>query len=77
MTTRPLNVKPTPLPRVRVWTILFLIYTALGFFFFEYRYLDDLSRDRQGTFGVRLLEEGTGVYTVFLLLPLLLRFARY
>jgi len=77
MTTTPLNVKPTPLPRVRVWTILFLIYTALGFFFFEYRYLDDLSRHRDGTFGIRLLEEGTGVYTVFLMLPLVLRFARY
>jgi sensor histidine kinase YesM len=77
MTTTVLNVKPTPLPRVRVWTILFLIYTALGFFFFEYRYLDDLSRERPGTFGIRLLEEGTGVYTVFLLLPLVLRFARY
>jgi two-component system LytT family sensor kinase len=77
MATTPVNVKPSPLPRVRVWSVLILIYTALGFFFFEYRYLDDLSRNREGTFGRRLLEEGTGVYTVLLLLPVVLRFARY
>jgi two-component system, LytTR family, sensor kinase len=71
------NLSPAPMPRWRLWTILFLIYTALCFFFFEYRYLDDLSRHRTGTFGLRLLEEGTGVYTVFLMLPLILRFARY
>jgi len=79
MASTPLNVSPTTttMPRWRLWTILFLLYTALFFFFFEYRYLDDLSRHRVGTLGVRLLEEGTGVYTVFLMLPLILRFARY
>jgi two-component system LytT family sensor kinase len=65
------------LSRARVWGILFLIYTALGFFFFEYRYLDDLAREHTGTFGRRLLEEGTGVYSAFLLLPLVFLFARY
>jgi sensor histidine kinase YesM len=70
-------VNPPRLSRVRVWGALFLIYTALGFFFFEYRYLDDLSRAHTGTFGRRLLEEGTGVYSVFLLLPLVFLFAHY
>ena len=65
------------LSRVRVWTVLFLIYTAILISAFEYRYLDDLSRQRTGTFGIRLLEEGTGVYSVFLLLPFVFLFARY
>lgn len=41
-----------------------------------YRYLDDLSRQRPGTFSMRLLEEVTGVYSVFLLLPFVFQFAR-
>jgi len=77
MTNPAREASSTTIPRWRLWTILFLIYTALFFFFFEYHYLDDLSRHRVGTLGVRLLEEGTGVYTVFLMLPLILRFARF
>jgi two-component system LytT family sensor kinase len=63
--------------RVRVWTVLFLIYTGICVSALEYRYLDDLSRQRAGTFGTRLLEETTGVYSVFFLLPFVLLFARY
>jgi two-component system LytT family sensor kinase len=63
------------LTRAQGWGILFLVYTALFVLEFGYRYLDDLSRQRPGTFAVRFLEEFTGVFTVFLLLPLVLRVA--
>jgi hypothetical protein len=61
--------------RARVRSLLFLVFTVLCFLQFNYRYLDDLSRQRAGTFGRRLLEEATGVYSVFLLLPFVLLFA--
>ena len=77
MTTALSIAKPPRLSRVRVWTVLFLIYTGICISAVEYRYLDDLSRQRAGTFGTRLLEESTGVYSVFLLLPFVLLFARY
>ena len=77
MTTPLSNAKPPRLSRVRVWTVLFLIYTAILVVEFEYRYLDDLSRQHAGTFGRRLLEEATGVYSVFFLLPFVVLFARY
>jgi two-component system, LytTR family, sensor kinase len=77
MTTTLTIAKPPRLSRVRVWTVLFLIYTGICVSAFEYRYLDDLSRQRSGTFGTRLLEESTGVYSVFLLLPFVFLFARY
>jgi sensor histidine kinase YesM len=57
--------------------VLFLIYSAILVVEFEYRYLDDLSRQHAGTFGRRLLEEATGVYSVFFLLPFVLLSARY
>jgi len=65
------------LSRAQGWGILFFIYTALFVLEFGYRYLDDLSRQRPGTFAVRFLEEFTGVFTVFLLLPLVLRMADF
>jgi len=58
------------------WAPFFLLFTAIAFFSFSYRYLDDLARGHSGTFARRLLEEATGVYSVLLLLPLVLRFAR-
>ena len=61
----------------QAWGILVAVYTAIFFLIFSYHYLDDLSRARPGTFGIRFLEESTGVYTVLLLLPLVLRVARY
>ncbi len=64
------------LPRVRGWWPFFLLFTAIGFLSFSYRYLDDLARGHEGTFPRRLLEEATGVYSVLLLLPFILRFAR-
>ena len=77
MTTSLFNVKRPHLSRVRVWTVLFLIYTAICISEFEYRYLDDLSRQHAGTFGRRLLEEATGAYSVFFLLPFIFLLARY
>jgi two-component system LytT family sensor kinase len=65
------------LTRAQGWWILFLVYTAIFVLIFSYHYLDDLSRQRPGTFAVRFLEEFTGVYTVFLLLPLVLRAADF
>jgi len=76
MAATPNTVQPQPLSRPLVWGGLFLAYTAIAVLLVEYRYLDDLSRQRTGTFLMRLLEEGTGVYSFGLLLPLLFRFAR-
>jgi two-component system LytT family sensor kinase len=65
------------LSRSQGWAILFVVYTAIFVLILGYHYLDDLSRDRPGTFAVRFLEESTGVYSVFLLLPLVLRAADF
>ena len=65
------------LTRAQGWGILLLVYTAIFVLIFSYHYLDDLSRQRPGTFAVRFLEEFTGVFTVFLLLPLVLRVADF
>ena len=70
------TVQPPRLPPLVVWGTLFLVYTVIAVLLVEYRYLDDLSRQRYGTFQIRLLEEGTGVYSFFAVLPLLFRFAR-
>jgi two-component system, LytTR family, sensor kinase len=76
--TATLSIAKLPrLSRARVWTVLLLIYTGFGISALEYRYLDDLSRQRVGTFSTRLLEESTGGYSVFLLLPFIFLFARY
>ncbi len=63
------------LTRAQGWAILFLVYTGIFVLILSYRYLDDLSRERAGTFGVRFLEEFTGVYSVFVILPLVFRMA--
>lgn len=62
--------------RKQAWLMTFLGFTALGFLNFEYRYLDDLARDRSHTFAVRLFEEMTGVYVGLLLFPLFLWLVR-
>jgi two-component system, LytTR family, sensor kinase len=66
---------PPPLPRALSWTVLFLIYTGIAVLLTGYRYLDDLSRQHAGTLPMRALEEITGVYSAFVLLPLVFRFA--
>jgi two-component system LytT family sensor kinase len=70
-------VCPPPLPRILSWTVLFLIYSAIAVLLTGYVYLDDLSRQRPGTFPIRSLEEITGVYSSFLLLPFVFRFAHF
>lgn len=72
------DTSPSPSRQLRAfnWPLFFLLFTAIAFFSFSYRYLDDLARGHVGTFYRRLLEEATGVYSVLLLLPLVLRVAR-
>jgi two-component system, LytTR family, sensor kinase len=65
------------LSRAQIWVFLFFVYSAIAFLMFGYHYLDDLSRQHSGTFPIRLLEETTGVYTVLLLLPFILRVVRF
>jgi sensor histidine kinase YesM len=59
-----MNARP-PIP----WVRIFLFYTAVGVFNFGHFYLDDLSRGEGGTALRRLMEELTGVYSAFVLLP--------
>jgi hypothetical protein len=66
-------IRPPRLPRALTWSVLFLAYSAIAVLLTGYRYLDDLSRQHTGTFAMRALEEVTGVYSVLLLLPLVLR----
>ncbi len=53
----------------RVWLAGVISCSAIGFLLIAYKYLDDLTRGHQGTLPMRLLEEGTGVYTAALLFP--------
>jgi len=67
---------PSTASRARMWMGLFVLYTLIAVLLTGYRYLDDLTRQHPGTFTMRVLEESTGVYSVFVLLPLVFRFAR-
>ncbi|HEY4439780.1 MAG TPA: hypothetical protein VGN14_04960, partial [Candidatus Elarobacter sp.] len=60
----------------RGWSALFALYTVVGALGFWYRYLDDLARGHGGTLPSRLIEESTGVYTAFVLVPLILALCR-
>jgi two-component system LytT family sensor kinase len=66
----------TVINRKQAWLLTFVGFTALGFLNFEYRYLDDLARDRAHTFGIHLFEEMTGAYVALLLFPLFLWLVR-
>ena len=61
--------------RAQTWTVLFLFFTGIAFLSFNYKYLDDLARQQGGTLLRRLLEETTGVYSFFILLPIAFHFA--
>jgi signal transduction histidine kinase len=52
-------------------------FTTLGVLDFGYRYLDDLARDRTGTFGIRIFEEMTGAYVGLALFPIFLWLIRW
>jgi signal transduction histidine kinase len=60
------------LRRPGAWVWLFLFFTAVGLLNFGHFYLDDLARDWHGTAIRRLMEELTGTYSSFALLPLIL-----
>jgi hypothetical protein len=53
----------------RTWLLLFLLFTSIGWLNTLHFYLDDVSRGHSGTLGVRSIEEFTGAYGAFLLLP--------
>ncbi|MBI4749362.1 MAG: histidine kinase [Acidobacteria bacterium] len=59
-----------------VWLMVFGFFTLNGLLLFSYRYLDDLTRFKSGTFLTRLIEEMTGAYTAMLLVPLVFWSAR-
>jgi two-component system, LytTR family, sensor kinase len=71
----PSDAGPPRLPLALSWTVLFVIYTGIAILLTGYRYLDDLSRQHSGTLPIRALEEITGVYTAFILLPMVFRAA--
>ena len=76
MATTPLSAKPLRLSLARIWLFLFLLFTLIAILSFSYIYLDDLTRQRAGTLSRRLLEQFTGAYSAFLLLPLVLSYSR-
>src|SRR5882672_10028962 len=76
MTTDKRSFPQAELPGVRGWAVLFLIYAAVAAGVFGYKYLDDLARQYAGTFLTRVIEETTGGFTSFLLLPFVLWFSR-
>ena len=51
------------------WLLAFLGFTAFGLLNFQYRYLDDLARQHQHTFAMRMFEEMTGVYVGLAIFP--------
>ena len=63
------NKRYAVMSRRAAWLLLFLVYSSIGFLNFAYRYLDDLARNHPHTFGIRLFEESTGIYSAFVLLP--------
>jgi two-component system, LytTR family, sensor kinase len=58
------------------WTALFGLFTGIAVLQFGYHYLDDLARAHHGTLAIKFIEEFTGVYTVFALLPFVVAMTR-
>jgi two-component system LytT family sensor kinase len=56
---------------LRATLISAAVISAAGLLKFWYLYLDDLARDRDGTFVQRLLEEGTGLFAAIALIPVI------
>ena len=57
------------LSRRVAWLIGFAAFTVMALLRFGYRWFDDLARDRSGTFGLRLMEEMTGMYAAAIVFP--------
>ncbi|MEW6209809.1 MAG: histidine kinase [Acidobacteriota bacterium] len=62
--------------RLLVASLIFAYYTAHGLLLLGYRYLDDLTREKTGTFLPRLIEEMTGAYGGAIIFPLVVLFVR-
>ena len=52
------------------------LFVVAGVGAFLYRYLDDIARHRAGTLKMRLLEEGTGVFTALVIVPIVVGVTR-
>ena len=59
-----------PDPRLS-WRVVFAAFTAAFVLRFTTFFLDDVTRSISGTFGTRLIEEGTGAYAAMLLFPVM------
>ncbi len=62
------SAQPQP-STLRVSLVSAAVVSAASLLKFWYLYLDDLARDRAGTFLNRALEEGTGVFSAVVLIP--------
>jgi two-component system, LytTR family, sensor kinase len=78
MVDRIMQVRSQSAPRTKpvmsremAWLLTVLVFTLYGLMSFLYRYLDDLAREHQNTFGIRLFEEMTGAYAGLALYPFL------
>ncbi|MEO6991144.1 MAG: histidine kinase, partial [Candidatus Baltobacteraceae bacterium] len=58
------------------WVLWFALATAIAMLLFSYHYLDDLANREPGTLARRAIEEATGVYAFFALLPAVLWLTR-
>jgi len=76
MPTASKSPAPLRLSQARIWLLLFFLFNLIALLTFGYFYLDDLTRQHTGTFSRRLLEQFTGAYSAFLLLPLIFRYSR-
>jgi signal transduction histidine kinase len=59
-----------------VWAFALALFTVCFVLGFGYRYLDDVARDRPGTFTSRFIEEATGAYTAMALFVAIVGFSR-
>jgi two-component sensor histidine kinase len=59
-----------------LWLLIFAYYSLHGLFMFGYKFMDFVTRDNAIPFGVPLVEEITGTYSGFVLLPLIIVCAR-
>ncbi|MBV8639219.1 MAG: histidine kinase [Candidatus Eremiobacteraeota bacterium] len=58
------------------WLLIFAGFTLLACLNTAHYYLDDLTRNHPGTFMQRVVEEFTGAYGAFVLLPMIIWFER-
>ncbi len=59
-----------------MWLLIFAGFTALAILNTTHLYLDDITRNHVGTFPRRVIEEFTGSYDAFVLIPMVIWFAQ-